>query len=57
MRKTSETRSADDLWRHYVEQLPMIAALLWEDGTAEQAAKHAAELIEACIAEAEELER
>jgi hypothetical protein len=57
MRKTSEARSTDELWRHYVEQLPMIAALLWEDGTPEEAAKHAAELIEACMAEAEELER
>jgi hypothetical protein len=53
MRKTSETRSADELWKHYIEQLPMIAALLWEEGTAQDAAKNAAELIEACMEEAE----
>jgi hypothetical protein len=56
MRKTSEARSTDELWRHYLEQLPMIAALLWEDGTAEEAAKQAAELVEACIEEAEHFE-
>jgi hypothetical protein len=56
MRKTSEARSTDELWRHYLEQLPMIAALLWEDGTAEEAAKQAAELVEACMEEAEHFE-
>lgn len=45
------------LWDHYLEQLPTLAALLWEDGTAEDAAAHAVEIIEASFKEAERLER
>lgn len=50
-------RKTDDLWEHYLEQLPVVAAMLWEDGSAEDAAEHAGEIIEACYKQACELER
>jgi hypothetical protein len=55
-RKTRDDSNLD-LWDRYLDQLPVVAALLWEDGEATDAAAHAAELIEACFHEAEQLER
>jgi hypothetical protein len=45
-----------ELRHHFIAQMPMIAALLWEDQTAEEAARDAADLIEACMHEAQDFE-
>jgi hypothetical protein len=57
-RKAKVSRSdMDQLWNRWIEQLPTIASLLWDEGEAKDAASHAVELVEACMAEVEGLER